>query len=166
MKKILIILTLFLICNNKSLAQNDLYLIFDINTPPITKDIGKYIGWNEVIMKELTVYKSTHTAYLYFYDYPLFARHPLTLEKKEGTTVQTIPMSAVSSYPAKTITELDAEMQPLIEADFNDPLTDSWGRGEIRTINYFADFDKFYVIELDPANNQAYIVEVKIIVNR
>jgi hypothetical protein len=165
MKKLILLIVLFSI-NHNIFSQENLYLVFDENTPVITKDIGKYIGWNEVIMKDLSIYKSTNTPYLYFYEYPLFAGQSLRLTKKENTSVQTISLSEVSNYPAMTIMELDTEMQPLIEADYSNPLTDSWGRGEIRTISYFAAFEHIYVIELDPDNNQAYIVEVIIDITR
>jgi len=159
MKKSLLILS-FTLWSHLSNAQNDLYLIFDKDTPSITKDVSKYLGWNEPVIRTLGVNKSVYKPYSYFFGYPLFAGHALDLEKKENTSVQTIPLFEVSNYPSMTITELDAEMQPLIETDYSNPLTDLWGRGEIRTISYFAVFEHIYVIELDPDNNQAYIVEV------
>jgi hypothetical protein len=141
-------------------------LIFDVNTPEVTKDISKYLGWNEPVIRDIGVNKSIYEPYSYFFGYPLFAGQSLRLTKKENTSVQTISLSEVSNYPAMTIMELDTEMQPLIEADYSNPLTDSWGRGEIRTISYFAAFEHIYVIELDPDNNQAYIVEVIIDITR
>lgn len=154
-----LILILFFFLPFKVLFAQDLYLIYNPDEPVVTKDVSKYLGWNEPVISQLRVDKDPYRS-IYFFAYPLFGGYPLQMKKKADTAVQTITMSVLSNYPTKTITELDTEMQPLIEADYSNPLTDSWGRGEIRTISYFAAYEHLYVIELDPDNNQAYIVEV------
>lgn len=160
MKKILIILMLTGFYQTQAFSQNDLYLIFDINTPPVTKDITKYIllRSGDVRVREMKVSKIN--TYLYYYTYPLLAGDCLTFSKKTGTTPQILPMSALASYPsAKTIGQLDTEIQPLIDLDYTDPGKGRFHELELRTYQYFVNIDNFYIIELDHTNNQIIVVE-------
>jgi hypothetical protein len=137
-----------------------LYLIYDKNTPVITKDISKYLQYNEPIIGRLA-WAGKVGNYGYTSTYPLFAGVHLDFDIKPGTTPQTIPISQVSSYNAKTIAQLDQELQPKVLEDFNNVLIseDPW---QSKTYQYFMGLSKIYVIELLSATQQAVIVEVVI----
>jgi len=158
--KILIIVLLIL--SNTLKAQGDLYIIFDENLPIITKDIGIYFNNNQSYISNLKISKGGYRPYTYFTNYPLYGGYPLEFEKKEGTTVQTIPISEVATYDAFTFPALYDHLLPLAEEDYYNPLTNVWGQGEVRTVSFFDNHEHIYLIELDHANNQAYVVEVEI----
>jgi hypothetical protein len=158
MKKTSIILyLLFLFVNINAYGQNNvLYLIFDKDTPDIQKDISKYTQDNEPFITTVGVLKGS-TPWSYLYTYPLVGGGDLVLRKKLNTNVQTILLSDVGNYPAKTIQQLDQEMQPLVQYDFDHVEENEY---QHQTFRYFLRLNKFYVIELDKPNQLAYIVEV------
>ena len=161
MKNLFLILFL-LFYHTTSYAQSNLYLIFDETTPRLTKDTRFFYSHSEPIIRDMKLDKGTYRPYTYFTDYPLFGGSDLWFEKKEGTTVQTIPISEVATYDAFTFPALYDHLLPLAEEDYYNPLTNVWGQGEVRTVSFFDNHEHIYLIELDHANNQAYVVEVEI----
>ncbi len=160
MKKILFIIYFWAICGSAYAQTNQvLYLIFDPNTISVYKNINKYILWNddtEPTINELGSIKLEGNRG-YLFTYPLYAGTDLCLRKKANTTVQVIPISQVANYNAKTIEQLDTDMQALVEYDFNHVVHWPWER---ETAKFFHNLTAFYVIELLPATQQAVIVEV------
>lgn len=157
MKKLFLILFFSSVLSISSEAQNNLYLIFDENTPEITKDISKYKILNDPLV--LTLRTKKYMNYKYYYSYPLLGGKSLFFEKKVGTIPQVLPMSALSSTyaTALTIGQLDAQMQVLIDQDFDNPDCDLGAN--CATYQYFNNIDNFYIIELDHTNNQIIVVE-------
>jgi hypothetical protein len=142
-----------------------LYLIFDKNTPNITKELNKYMGiYNQSFVS--TCYVRKIGAYSYLFGYPILGGYPLRVKMKANTQPVIIsPMSAVATqYPsAITISQLDQALQPLIEANYALPARVSiWDN---RSYKYFAnleDNNQLFVIELEPENNRAVLVPVVI----
>jgi hypothetical protein len=168
MKKILIFFAGLLLMSSFSMAQSlptPLYLIFDKNTPNITKELNKYMGiYNQSFVS--TCYVRKIGTYSYLFGYPILGGYPLRVKMKANAQPLIIsPMSAVASqYPsAITISQLDQALQPLIEADYALPAAISiWDN---RSYKYFAnleDNNQLFVIELEPENNRAVLVPVVI----
>lgn len=166
MKKILFSSMLFIgFFAQISIAQTyttPLYIIFDIDTPPMTRDSRKYEMMRGETQPIIRTYEVGH-AYpdIYHFGLPLHGSGTLVLSKKRNTTISEIPLSEVATlYPqAKTILQVEQEVMPLIEQDFCCPSNQfvvNYG-----TYKYFSDTRPIYVIELDKPNNRAIIVFVE-----
>jgi hypothetical protein len=162
MKRLSIII-LFLCLSLPTLGQ-ELYIIYDPNTPAVLKDIKKYKrlkASHAPVMYPCQMVKSNNY-HIYVVGYPIYCGANLYLDAKRGQITQTIPLSDVATlyaYPkGRTPAQLDADMQPAIDLDYQYGWVDSPENS--RTVKYFDQFTKIYVIELDHANRQAHIVEV------
>lgn len=178
MKKILFLLLITIVFNTSIIAQNQtLYLIFDKDAPKVTKDVRKAIRIKHPqtpIWRECGMNKFTEKDYVF--TYPLVYGAWLWLIKKDVPNVQTISLSGNGSlisqvkslYPtALTIDELDQNMQPAIEYDYEHPVP----RGLLQVGQYpqagqsekyfLNNYDKIFLIELLPQSNQAKIVPVR-----
>jgi hypothetical protein len=138
-----------------------LYIIYDSQTLPMTRDMRKYSmlrGETQPMVRTVRVGKID--TYWYNFALPIYGRAALTLRKKEGTDVNTIPIDSVAIlYPqAKTILQVEAEVMPLIEQDFCCPTNQFIAN--YRTYAYFSSERPIYVIELDTVNNRAIVVSV------
>ncbi len=165
MKKYFLIF-LFLFMGIKANGQNqgtNLYLIFNPNEPNITKDIHKYLRRSDRISRMQECGVSKLTGGTYFIQYPVYYGLDLELTPKQGATMQTINISQVASlYPqARTAAQLDMDMQPSIDYDYNHPIRNQRRLFDAKTISYLRSFDKIFVIEYLP-NGTAKVVECDI----
>jgi hypothetical protein len=160
MKKIFF-LALFLCLGITANAQNqgtNLYLIFNINEPDVIKNVYKYVRNNidNPRMQECGVFKTGTNGFCF--SYPFYYGRDLKLIEK--TVIQTITISQVASlYPqARTAVQLDLDMQPAIDYDYQYPIRNLRNLNDAKTIKYLKSFDKIVVIEYLP-NGTAKVVE-------
>ena len=147
-------------------AQNDLYLIFDINEPIITKNVYKYKrnNINNPNVQQCGVYKIGSDEYCFYY--PFFYGLDLKLGVYPlNTPFQTMTRTqATALYPnAMNAAQLDAAMQVHIDYDYTHPLPTRNDPRTSATVGYFRSFDNIYVIEYLP-RNQVKVVKVLIAV--
>ena len=152
-----IVLFLLLGFSSGSACCQDLYLIFDKDVPFVEKDIHKYMRTKQAFYGKVGAVKLIHQPWSYNFAYPLYGGGDVIFEHKVGTLVQTILLPAVDNYPAKTIAQLDTEMQSLVEYDYMYGAADEY---DLKTIKHLHSFNRYFVIELDKVNQQAFVVEV------
>ena len=161
MKKYIIVLLLIAFVSN-AYAQNDLYLIFDVNEPKVTKNIYKYIrnNANNPIVSTCAVFKIGTDGYCF--SYPFY--YGLDLELgiyPPNTPFQIMTRTqAAALYPnAMNAAQLDAAMQVHIDYDYTHPLPTRNDPRTSATISYLRGFANIYVIEYLP-RNQVKVVKV------
>ena len=162
MKKYLIMFLLVISLSNVQ-AQNDLYLIFDVNEPIVTKNVYKYKrnSVNNPSIKQCGVFKINDG---YYFNYPIYYGLGLELGiHPPNTPFQTMTRTqATALYPnAMNAAQLDAAMQVHIDYDYTHPLPTRNDPRTSATVGYFRSFDNIYVIEYLP-RNQVKVVKVLI----
>lgn len=157
------ILFLFVLFLYTQVFSQELYLIFDESTPIVTRDVRKHLGLRGITEPQMAGCYQSKSFDEYYYRYFWIYGSPLKLKPKKDAVPQIIQRSQISTlYPnAKTWQQLDQDIQPDIEWDYENPRKFGRGRKDIRTIKFFLNFQKIYVIEYLP-NNQAKVIQVKI----